>query len=647
MARRDHNCLLLGFMLLALTVVCISDVYPLSDDNINYAVKNIPAALLDKADAVIRLKRRQLEVKSKSRASYKAKFAVTIFKKEERGQGTLVIHYDKFGKLDDLEGCIYDAEGKVVKELEDEDIEDYPSSRGYTLYSDTRTKYAQLYHDQYPYTVEYSYEILLDGYINWPEWRTYSALEAVELTQFEITMPEGLQLRYWCNRDSLKPEIIHNGGQSIYKWEARNLPRLSKDAVGDEIEDIAGIVKVAPAEFSIDGYSGNMSSWKDFGLWYCNLCKNKDKLPGEAINDVQRIAGETKDTLSLVKRLYEYMQNRTRYVNVRLGIGGWQPFDASYVHERGYGDCKALSNYMVALLKQAGIKAYMVLIKSGRQERPMVSEFPSNQFDHVIACVPLSKDTLWLECTSQIMPFGRSGAFTENRQALMITPEGGVLVNIPGREYQDNLQSRYTRVTINLNGSADAKSQISWRGDQQYDTRLSVFELSPEDRKKWIVNSVDIADARLVNFSFSGIESKDTLVSLTADFVIPRFSSASGSRMFFQPNIMDRRTTVPADVKERLTPLRFSYPYINIDTVTYAIPEGYTPESLPVEVHIKKPFGEYSSRAVFDGASTITYYRSYIVKDYTIPADKYAEYRKYIQEIVKADRAQIVLVKKQ
>ena len=62
------------------------------------------------------------------------------------------------------------------------------------------------------------------------------------------------------------------------------------------------------------------------------------------------------------------MQNNTRYISIQLGIGGWRPFEAAYVASKGYGDCKALSNYMYSLLKEAGILSYYTLVKAGAGE---------------------------------------------------------------------------------------------------------------------------------------------------------------------------------------------------------------------------------------------------------------------------------------
>src|SRR5690606_4540730 len=98
------------------------------------------------------------------------------------------------------------------------------------------------------------------------------------------------------------------------------------------------------------------------------------------------------------------------------------------VEKTGYGDCKALSNYMVALLGSVGIKGYYSLIMAGENFTPLQTDFPSSQFNHVVVAVPNGSDTLWLECTSQTQPFGYLGSFTDDRYALMILDDGATLV---------------------------------------------------------------------------------------------------------------------------------------------------------------------------------------------------------------------------
>lgn len=611
-----------------------------------YAVRNIPVQLLKDASAVVRIYHQSFKVKNSSSAVYTVKKAVTIFAREEREQGEINLPYDKLTEIEELEGRIYDSDGRLVKELESDDIKDNVAIAGYTLYGDSRAKSAGLYYDVYPYTVEFEYEISYDGYISWPAWLTYPSDDAVEMNTFEVMISDDQPLRYWCNRDSLKPAVSTDGSYRVYRWEAGNLPRLSRDAIGDDTEDVSGIVMIAPTEFTVEGFRGRMDSWKEFGRWAYSLALRRDELPAGAAADVDKLTAGLTDTVSKIRILYEYMQNRTRYVNISLGIGGWQPFDAKYVHERGYGDCKALSNYMVALLKYAGITAYPVLINSGYDRLPIVPEFPSNQFTHVIVCVPLQKDSIWLECTSQTIPFGVLGPTTENRQALMITPEGGVLVNVPATRYSENTLVRKSSIKINNDGSAAVSSSTVFRGDQQISVRMSIYRASPDECRNWVQNSMDIPDGRLKTFSLRGIDDKSPVICLDAEFISPRFASVSGTRIFFLPNAMERYNVVPPYVSERLSPVRFRYPYSNVDTVSYTIPENYAPESVPAEISRKEPFGEFLSRYTYDGNRTITFIRSLSLKNYSVPAADYEIFREFMQEIVKSDRSQIVLIRK-
>jgi hypothetical protein len=80
---------------------------------------------------------------------------------------------------------------------------------------------------------------------------------------------------------------------------------------------------------------------------------------------------------------------------------------------------------MYSLLNAVNIKAYWAIIRAGVNEYPADPGFPNNSFNHEILCIPFKNDTTWLECTSTTQPFGKLGSFTENRNALLITEDGG------------------------------------------------------------------------------------------------------------------------------------------------------------------------------------------------------------------------------
>ncbi len=616
------------------------------DDTQEYYIQKIPAALKVDADAVIRASITRFEVKSRSRAREYVKFAVTVFNKEGRDYGKLVLWYDKFEEIKELEGTLYDAEGKKIRELGSDEIKDYSGTDGISLAIDWRAHVTELYHDQYPYTIEFIYEYAYDGFLSWPHWWSQRSLDPVEFSRFEVVIPKNDSLRYWCNTDTIKPAISTEGGKTTYAWEARNLPKLSKDVVGEDPEDVATLVRIGPSDFEYGDYTGSMRTWKDFGQWYAELIKGKDVLPETAVRDVHSLLQPADDTMTRIKKLYRYMQDRTRYVSIQLGIGGWQPFDATFVHERSYGDCKALSNYMVSLLKEAGITAYPFLIRTGRTRYPFISVFPNSMFNHAMVCVPLQTDTVWLECTSQSMPFGHISSETENRGALLVTPSGGVVVHTPATTSTQSAQKRQTNVIFKPFGSVDVVSIVARSGDQQDYVRNAIDEATPEERERWVIDHLGVPNVNLKSFAFEGINTHSIEISLSTEFSIQRYASTSGDRLFFQPNMMERRTSIPADIARRLSPIHFRYPFLDIDSTRFMLPDGYTAESIPAEVRLQTPFGEFHSKTTALGDTALVYTRSLEIRVYSIPADHYAEYRKFFSDIVKADRAQVVLVKK-
>lgn len=631
------------FLLLPVLVILAFPARPAADQE--YDVSKIPPLLRGHASAVVRKDFTLFEVKDERRATLRVTKAVTIYDKSERDYGVLLLWYDKFSEIEDLEGKIYDAKGNEIRELEDGDIKDYSAFRDYSLYEDSRVRIASLYNNTYPYTVEFQYELSYDGFLNWPTWYAQSTMDPIEASRFEVSVSSDQDLRYWCNRDTVKPAVRTEDGRKHYTWSDGLLPELSRDEVGDA-EDVTTIVRIAPSSFMISDHPGSMKTWKDLGQWYYNLTVGKGNLPPEEAAEVHRLTDSLADSRSKIKTLYKYLQSRTRYVNVVLGIGGWEPFDASYVSSRRYGDCKALSNYMKALLSEAGITSYPVLVYSGSSRRPLITEFPSNQFNHVIVCVPMKSDSLWLECTSQTVPMGHIGQSTEDRDALMITPQGGVVVRTPASSALDNRQSRRGMVDLSFNGSARIQVTTTLTGDQQDYVRGHLNEASPAERERWILNDLQLQNVSLEHYELRGLETRDPEISLDLNLATMRFAAVSGLRLFFRPNLFERRRSVPPDIPRRLSPVRFSYAYADNDSIYYMIPAYYTAEALPHPVTLTSSFGSFSSSTVALGDTALVFRRRLEVDNRVIPAEHYGEYRKFFSDVVKADRAQVVLVKK-
>ena len=260
---------------------------------------------------------------------------------------------------------------------------------------------------------------------------------------------------------------------------------------------------------------------------------------------------EAESDYEKAKILYEYMQERTRYVSIQIGISGWQPFKALTVDKNGYGDCKALSNYMFAMLKAVGVKFHYAIVNAGEDSEGMIKEFSSNQFNHAILCIPNNSDTVWLECTSQVHPFGYIGSFTDDRDVLLISPHGGKPVHTKSYSREDNQQKRNAEITISSTGNIEAVVKTIYTGIK-YEKVLRMFELSEEDKEKRLQKSLNLPN---VNFNKIAYENKKTRMPEATEnlqFLVNSYVSSSSKRLFIPINFLNKHK-VPKEMTERKT----------------------------------------------------------------------------------------------
>ena len=343
--------------------------------------------------------------------------------------------------------------------------------------------------------------------------------------------------------------------------------------------------------------------------------------------------------------IYQYLQNNTRYVSIQLGIGGLKPFAATFVDQKKYGDCKALANYMTALLKAVNIPSYFAIVRSGENEPPADVDFPNDPFNHIIVCVPLKGDTTWLECTNSKQYFGRLGSFTENRNALLITEDGGKLVNTPKSQAADNQFKSEVRLSLLPDGGANAEMKISASGEYR-DEYIAMLGQSIDDQKKFIIRDLEIKQPMDLAIK-PGVDTdgvKQLNISLTYD----KFCDiAAGDKMFYHPALFNIwQFTVPV-LEKRKTDYYFNFPRTKVCTTTLDLPDGYAIESLPQGTSLKFTYGSFDISYVYNTAKNqVVSTAKFMLNNYAIPAAKYNEMQQFMDNVAKAQNKKLVIKKK-
>lgn len=630
---------------LNLLVICLI-IFNLSawakKKEIKYTVSSISEELKKDAHTVVRLDKTLFTIESIKKATIKNHKVITILDKNGEYASKKSVGYDKLHKLKYFKIHIYDAEGKLIKKAKSSDIKDYSATSGGTLFDDSRLKYYEALQNDYPFTIEYEYELEYNGILNYPEWRAINAYDrSVEQVEFTINIPQNLKLRTKTYHFKGEFHKSSDDGLDTYAWSVNNIKAFKSEPFSPDFNEIVPRVVPAPLEFEMEGFKGSQESWEVFGKWRNQLIKDRDNLPIETIEKIKELTVNCKSDQEKIEILYQYMQSKTRYVGIQLGIGGWQPFPAKTVDKLGYGDCKALTNYMKALLKVVNLNSCYTSIRAGEGAHYFDKDFVSNQSNHIILMVPLAQDTVWLECTSQTSPCGFLGSFTNDRVALVHTEEGGKLIHTPIYKADQNTQITSANVIIDINGNAKASVIRDYKG-LQYENLRSIYYEGQEDQKKALYKSIKLSDFTIQKLKLEQNKKRLPESSLTLELDIKQYLSKTGGRLFMPLNLMNKSTYVPKKLKERKFPIVKDYPYCDTDTIQYTLPENMIIENLPKAVSLETEFGKYSTQIEVN-ENKVTYIRNQKMYTGQFSPEKYESLRKFYKAIVRADKAKLIL----
>lgn len=608
----------------------------------NYDASKISEELSKNAVAVIRNEELFFDFKSIGSGQENYKVAITILNKAGDELAEMAEVYDKFSSISNIKATLYDASGNKIKDYKSSDVKDQSLISDYSIFEDDRLKYLKFFHSSYPYTIEYSYTKDFKGILNFPSWHAVKGYNiATEKSSYTFQKNAGLSVKYLASKN-LKTDSVAVGDKKQYKWTCNNLSVIEREPYSVGLENITDWVKVSPTQFEYDNTSGNFDSWKNFGMWIYKLNENGNNLPATTKAQVQDLIKNAKNDKEKVKILYNHLQQNTRYVSVQLGVGGFRPILAEKVAQVNYGDCKALSNYMKALLNEAGIKSNLIVIGNGMPSmNPNYSSM--GQANHMILAVPLDKDTTFLECTDQYAPMGFIGYDNSDRNVLMITEDGGKIIRTPVYNAKNNYQIKKAKVIFKDDGNADVSINSQY-GYAQFEDRMPYLLLEPVEQRKRIIENNGIPGAELIAFKFEQPDKLKAVMNEDLSFKTNQLFSKGADKIFLTLNLQNRQESVPAKIENRKTHFAVGFSYQDEDEITYTLPKGYNIEFLPKDVSLTSEFGSYSAKFSAKD-NVITYSRVKLMNAKIFPPEKYNEFVEFNKKMFSADKQKAILTK--
>ncbi len=634
-------------MRLSAFLACFLLFHALYSQESNYQSLIIDPALTKDANAVVRLNETTININAIDEMVVTKKRVVTVLNKLGNKHVRAMEWYDESEKIVRIQAVVYDNLGREINKYRQKDFEDVSAVSGGTLYSDSRVQYLNYTPISYPYTVEFSSETKTKntGYL--PSFYFLdNFLISSEVNKFTINFVSETVKPILKEQNFEGFKIKKTTSENSIQYLSKNIPAIKYEALSPNFGEVVPKVTSRLVNFYLEGYVGKIENWNDVGQWmHSNLINGRDELLEETKSKVHSLVNGIDSDLKKAKIIYKYVQENTRYISVQVGIGGMQPIRAIDVDKVKYGDCKGLSNYTMALLKEVGVTAYYTHVESGTEKISFESDFPSLAAgDHVILAIPYEDSYYWIDCTSQIHPFGFIGDFTDGRQVLVIKPEGGELVSTQAYINNENYKLTKANYTISNDNAIDALVTIKTKGIQ-YDNHFVLKEDKPEDVKGYYKSIwSNINNLKIEKFNF---EDDNDQVEFLENVTIAaeNYATKSGQRLLFSINPFNKNNNIPKRYRSRTLPLKIERGFVDEDQYKIQIPDGYTIEAMPEAKNIENEFGSYSVTYKVDELdNSINYNKKLFVKEGEYPKEKYKDYRDFRKKVAQIENSKIVLI---
>jgi hypothetical protein len=623
-----------------------------------HALVNAPLPPYDeKTEAVLLYSETNVTVISTDKMETHVRKAYKILRPDGREHGTVVVPFDSQSKVKTLHGWCIPAQGKDYEVKEKDAVERSLLPSG-ELMSDVKLRVLSIPAPDPGNIVGYEYEVEERPFFLQELWH-FQEKNPVRESHYSLQLPPGWEYKVaFLNYPEVKPT---QAGSNSWQWVVSDIKGIRHEPHMPPFRGVAGQMVVSFFTSGSPPLKG-FTDWGGMGKWYSALVGGRVDASPEIKQQVNTLTASKTTSLQKMQAIAGFVQHDIRYVAIELGIGGWQPHAAPDVFSHRYGDCKDKATLVRSMLQEIGIDSYHVVIYTERGA--VTPQTPANHgFNHAILAIKLPDDLndsslvatlqdpklgrlLFFDPTNELIPFGQLPGYLQANYGLLVTPDGGELIELPQQSSAMNSIERTAKLTLDTTGTLKGEVKEIRLGERASSERWRLRTVTKDtDRIKPIeellgnsLTSFHITQASVVN-----LQQTDRPFGFTYSFESPNYAKNAGNLLLVRPRVIGNKGSGFLETKEpRKFPIEFEEPARDTDTFEITIPAGYVVDDLPPAVDADYGFASYHSKTVVNG-NVVDYTRTFEVKELSVPVDKAEQLKKFYRIIATDERNTVVL----
>ncbi|MFZ0417195.1 MAG: DUF3857 and transglutaminase domain-containing protein [Candidatus Sulfotelmatobacter sp.] len=625
-----------------------------------HALLNAPSLAYDeKTDAVLLYSETNVTVLSADKIRTQVREAYKILRPNGRHHGTVEVNFNPQKKVKSLHGWCIPAQGKDYEVKDKDAIEVSPSTSGGELISDARYKVLRIPAADPGNIVGYEYEVEEQPYFLQDIW-SFQEIDPVRESHYSLQLPPRWEYKAsWLNHAEVKPTQT---GTNSWQWTVSDVKGIRKEPLMPPFEGVAGEMVVSFFTSSGAPTLNANTSWDSMGKWYLNLVGERVDASPEIKQQVAALTASKATTMQKMQVIAYFVQHDIRYVAIELGIGGIQPHSASDVFSHRYGDCKDKATLVRSMLREIGVDSYHVVINAERGS--VTGEMPAhNGFNHVITAIKLPDGTtdpsliatmqhpklgriLFFDPTNELIPFGQLPGYLQANYGLLVTPDGGELIELPQQPSTMNSIRRTAKLTLDTKGTLKGDVQEVRLGERASSERWRLRTISKDtDRIKPIEELLagSLSSFQITRASLLNVQQTDEPFGFNYSFESLNYAKNAGNLLLVRPRVIGQKASGFLETREpRKFPIEFEEPTRDTDTFEITLPPGYVVDDIPPPVDADYGFASYHSKTVVTG-NVVDYTRTFEVKELSVPVDKADQLKTFYRIIASDERNTVVL----